>query len=296
MKYVVLQKMPIGVRLALYGAAAAAGVALQMVFDGLAFLGIILVASAAAVMFAKSYRNKPEDLGYEDWKPVSFAEYQKVRTNLEQSKKNRLSLYYKPGAKVLLIVPGLVLLFFSFFFGIAGGLEYLPRAVINIIILALPLTFSGLIKLWIPRELAMKVSAFYPIAVESQDGDLVITPYLRFDRDKEGREIPEDIRFMVELRRNPEDFVGIQLQVAINNGPNGAVPYMYAVYLCRGKGATYRRFSAMDFGGYVTEAGGDSEYGTVVVRQRTSGGGYYTTPDQCNRLFETVCEGLAGLG
>ena len=44
---------------------------------------------------------------------------------------------------------------------------------------------------------------------------------------------------MVEPRRKPADFLGAQFQVAVNNGPNGAVPYLYAVFLCRGKGPTY---------------------------------------------------------
>ena len=100
---------------------------------------------------------------------------------------------------------------------------------------------------------------------------------------------------MIELRRNPDDFVGIQLQVAINKGPNGAVPYMYAVFLCRGKGATFRALSAADYGGYVTEAGGDDEYGTVVVRQQTSGNGYRTTPAQCRHLVDTVVSRMRSL-
>lgn len=287
-KYVI-GGIPFRLRLMLYVLLAAGGVVFQTVTEGTGILGFLLVVGAASLMLARSYRNKPADLGYEEWKPVSYAEFQRIRTNLEQSKKNKVPLYYRPGLIAALIVPSAGLLFFSLFF----SLPVVATVVINGFVLALPLVASGLIKLWIPRDLAMKTAVFYMAVAE--DRDIVVTPYLRFDRDKEGREIPEDVRFMIELRRNPDDFVGIQLQVAINNGPNGAVPYMYAVYLCRGKGASYAKLADQSFGSYVTEAGGDDEYGTIVVRQQTSGTGYHTKPRDCLRLVGTVVEGMRNL-
>jgi hypothetical protein len=43
----------------------------------------------------------------------------------------------------------------------------------------------------------------------------------------------------------------------------------------------------------VVEAGGDDDYGSVVLRQETSGTGYHTKPSDCARLFEVVCGELA---
>jgi hypothetical protein len=43
----------------------------------------------------------------------------------------------------------------------------------------------------------------------------------------------------------------------------------------------------------VVEAGGDDDYGSVVLRQETSGTGYATKPSDCARLFELVCGELA---
>jgi hypothetical protein len=143
----------------------------------------------------------------------------------------------------------------------------------------------------------MKMERFKTVlnAANKSSKEFIVTPYLRLDKDKEGRQIPEDVRLMIEPRRKPRDFVGVQLQVAINNGPNGAVPYMYSVFLCKGKGATYRILRDAGFGSMVKEPGGDEEYGYIVVRQRTSGGGYHTDSQGCLRLFEEVKKGLQEL-
>ena len=93
---------------------------------------------------------------------------------------------------------------------------------------------------------------------------------------------------MVEPRRKPADFLGVQMQVAVNKGPDGNVPYMYSVFLCKGKGRTYEALSTERFGEYEHEPGGDTEYGYVVVRQKTSGTGYQTTDADVRRLYEMV--------
>ena len=102
--------------------------------------------------------------------------------------------------------------------------------------------------------------------------------------------------YTIELRRNPEDFVGVQFQIAVNSGPNGKVPYMYAVFLCRGKGKSFRSISEMDFGSFIVEPGGDEEYGTVVVRQQTTGTGYHTDSSDCRRLYLLAAARLTALG
>jgi hypothetical protein len=165
------------------------------------------------------------------------------------------------------------------------------------LVLMVPFLLTGNVKLWTPQELAFRMRAFDPIlsTEQAEGGDVIITPYLRLDKDKEGHEIPEDIRLMVEPRRKPTDFLGVQLQIAVNKGPNGSVPYMYAVFLCRGKGETFQKLASMRFDDFVREPGGDKEYGYVVVRQQTSGTGYNTTDSDVRRLYEMVKEKLLGM-
>jgi hypothetical protein len=293
LRYLVLPGLPTPLRLALFGLAAAGGVFLQLALPGGFWPGTALLAAGLLLVFARGYRNKPVDLGFEDWKPVSLAELNRIRDNLQRTRAARVPLAYRRGFPLLVILP-LAVLAFVFWAGEAAPLLLL---VFDAILLLAPFLFSGKVRLWTPRELQMKMQAFQPLVdrASAMGGTLILTPYLRFDRDREGRQIPEDVRLMVEPRRKPADFLGVQLQVAINNGPNGPVPYLYAVFLCRGKGASFEGFRRTAPKGMIKEPGGDGEYGYVVLRQKTSGKGYHTTAKDCERLLQRVIEEIEGL-
>jgi hypothetical protein len=294
MTYVV-PKIAFPARLAAFGGFAALGFAAQILLPGGGgfILGLLLMVPGLVLISAKNYRNKPLDIGLEDWQPASAAEFNRVRANLSLTKESRFSIFYKGGLGVAAIV---VLGVVSFFL-LGSGRSFAATLCIDVLVLLIPLLFTGNVSLWTPKELARKMGAFEAIVTSepTEGGPIIITPYLRLDKDKEGRQIPEDIRLMVEPRRKPADFLGVQVQVAINNGEHGAVPYMYAVFLCRGKGETYQALAAARFGDYVREPGGDKEYGFVVVRQRTESGGYHTTPDDCRELYAMVKEKLLAL-
>jgi len=289
MTYVV-PRIPFPARLAALAGFAALGMAVQILLPGGGgfILGLLLMVPGLVLASAKNYRNKPMDIGLEDWQPASAAEFNRIRSNLSMTKKSRFSIFYKGGLGVLAVIVLGVVSFFLF----AGDRGFAATLSMDALVLLIPLLFTGNVSLWTPQELARKVSAFEAIIASepTEGGDIILTPYLRLDKDKEGRQIPEDIRLMVEPRRKPADFMGVQLQVAINKGPNGPVPYMYSVFLCKGKGATYQAFAAARFGEYVREPGGDKEYGYVVVRQKTSGGGYHTTDADVRRLYDMVKE------
>jgi hypothetical protein len=71
---------------------------------------------------------------------------------------------------------------------------------------------------------------------------------------------------------------------------------MYAVFLCRGKGETYQKFSSQRFDDFVREPGGDKDYGYVVVRQQTTGTGYHTTDSDVRRLYDLIKRRLLTMG
>ena len=257
------------------------------------FLGTILMVPGLIFVSAHSFRNKPMDVDQEDWSPASVREFDRIKSNLQLTRQKSFSVIYRPGfgwfLAVVLAVASAVL-----------AMSLRPFAALmtfDALVLMVPFLLTGNVKLWTPQELAFRMRAFDPIlsTEQAEGGDVIITPYLRLDKDKEGHEIPEDIRLMVEPRRKPTDFLGVQLQVAVNKGPNGSVPYMYAVFLCRGKGETFQKLASMRFDDFVREPGGDKEYGYIVVRQQTSGTGYHTTDSDVRRLYEMVKEKLLGM-
>ncbi|HEY9055438.1 MAG TPA: hypothetical protein VIO60_11535 [Rectinemataceae bacterium] len=231
---------------------------------------------------------KPADTGLEEWRPVSMAEVDRLADALRLSKKTKARLAGGSLGSVALSIFLLVLAVL----GMAGGRGWGLLA-LDSFLFSFPALFFGRPAIFVPKALDLKMPCFQAVFEAKARDNLVLTPYFRFDKDKEGRDIPEDMRLMLEPKHKPLDFVGVQLQAAVNKGPNGEVPYLYAVFLTKGKGPSYSRLSSLRLPGYVVEAGGDGEYGSLVLRQQTSGGGYATKPADCERLYQAVGRGLA---
>jgi len=297
-------------RLPLFGLLELTGMVLQFVpeFPGYTLLGLPIMIAGILPVLAKSYSNKPLDLGFEDWKPVTFREFERIIINFKAMKTAKLPFYFSRGTLgcfyTLLIFAAVGGIFISFVFETA-----LPIVLtIDLAIIFYPVFAAGSIQLFSPQELRLKMDRFQAVLQQGERSkeSLILTPYFRFDKDKEGRLIPEDVRMMVEPRRKPTDFMGVQIQVSINNGPSGAVPYMYAVCLTKGNGKSYNALKEMNWKmepqgknaharKVACEPGSGEEYTYLVVRQDTESGGYHTTDDECIALFNLVGKNLREL-
>jgi hypothetical protein len=282
-------------RIVVFAGFAAGGLALQVLIPGgLGFLiGVLLMVPGLIFMGARNFRNKPMDVGQEDWQPASVREFDRIKSNLQLTREKGYSVIYRAGfgwfVGVVLLAAALILM--------GGGYRLAALVCADALVLLIPFLFTGNVSLWTPQELAFRMRVFEPIlsSEPAEGGEVIITPYLKLDKNSQGQQIPEDIRLMVEPRRKPADFLGVQLQVAVNKGPNGSVPYLYSVFLCKGKGPTYQALSSARFSDYVHEPGGDKDYGYIVVRQKTTGGGYATTDADVRRLYEMVKKTLLSM-
>jgi hypothetical protein len=278
-------------RLVIYALIAALGILIQVFAPQLRNVGILLLLLPLPLLSARPWTNRPKDLGEEDWHPVSDAEVDRIAENFKNARRIRIPLWYRPGFGIpLTIVLAILALVFGFTSTLPGIL------CLNALILLWPVLYFLKIKIWIPRQFEMVMTAIQAARTVSLPPSVHCTPYLRLDRDKEGLRIPEDSRLMYEIRNKPADLVGVQVQVAINNGSNGAVPYMYGVVLTQGMGPTWQKVQRLTFSRkFIIEAGGDGEYGTVVIRQNTDHGGYHTTNDDCRMLIQTIVTVLQSL-
>jgi len=286
-----IPKIPLPLRILIFAALELWGLYYQFFFSTDVFsldflLSLLIMVSGVLFVIAKNYQNKPLDLGFEDWQPVTRTEFNRIKENLLATQKMSVPFYFHKATGAILIVIFCIIISISF---IVEAFAFIPYVIDTGIVLS-PILLSGLVRLWTPSTLELKIPCFDAIIkkVQLTEKKLRLTPYLRFDKDKQERKIPEDIRFMLEPRRKPDDFIGVQLQAAINNGPNGAVPYLYAVFLCKGQSTTYNKLKNQDYLSFIKEPGGDSEYGFIVVRQKTGGGGYHTTESDCIRLYELL--------
>ena len=280
-------KLGVSSRLTIAACCYAASILVQLQFGFLP--GLLPILAGWLLLGIKPTTNKPKDQGLEEWRAVSDSEITRIADNLKASKKIRAVIV---GRKALRIIGAFGLVFLVFL--LAPVSLAVSMAAFNFALFSVPAFFFGKVSIFVPADLDLKIPGFMTLLNASRPADQVLTPYLRFDKDEEGRDVPEDIRFMLEPKRKPDDLVGIQFQSSINNGANGKVPYMYAVVLCRGKsGPSYEYFSRMSTKTFIVEAGGDKDYGTVVVRQKTGGTGYHTKNADCQKLFEQMSGALA---
>jgi hypothetical protein len=278
-------KLSLSSRLVLAAGLFSAGALLQILFNWGLIPGFVAIILGYIPLHLKPITNKPADQGFEEWRAVSMAEIDRLADTLRESK----ALFGRSagGTALMVLLAAAV--------AIIAGVSLAVNPSISLILadgllFAVPAMFFGRVKAFVPRILTLKMPCFQAVFGEKVPEHAIVTPYLRFDKDESGRDVPEDIRLMIEPRRKPDDFVGIQMQAALNKGPNGEVPYLYAVILTKGKGESYRKFKGLSADGYEVESGGDDAYGSIVVRQDTSGTGYGTKPSDCLRLFRLACD------
>jgi len=285
-------KLGLASRLLLASGLFAAGIALELILGGSLFPGLILVLAGWFPLMLKRATNKPEDQGLEEWRPVPVSEIDRLDDSLRESKKLRKKTRsVSSGLALGLGLPALGLFLLA---SAAMGRTDAVFVGTNAALLLVPALFFGRIGIFTPADIALKMPCFRALLSEALPDGIAVAPYIRFDKDRSGADVPEDLRLLYELKRPPADLVGIQIQAAVNNGPNGAVPYMYAVVLAKGKdGPSYAIAKRLRSSAYEIEAGGDADYGTVVIRQETGNGGYETKAADCKRLLQ-LCVKLLG--
>lgn len=284
----------LGARLVLAGGLYAAGAFLHLFLPALGLLGLAVSALGWAPLVLRRATNKPDDQGLEEWRLVSMAEIDRLEDSLRQTKKLRRKVGNP--LLVLFLVFGLPAFLFSMVASAVMGRGDFLFVLGTAAVCLVPPLFFGRVSVFEPREIALKMPSFRAILKAPRPEGMTLAPYIRFDKDDKGRDVPEDLRFLIEPKRGPADLVGIQVQTAINNGPNGPVPYLYAVVLTRGRGQTWQAAGRIKARRLEVEAGGEGEYGTVVLRQDTANGGYNTSPEDCERLASACYAFLGSLG
>jgi len=194
---------------------------------------------------------------------------------------------------VLLAVIVLALLFAmpivtSSFLG-AGTTTRLVMAGIGLLA---PLWFNGMRTTWNSSELLLKGEALAVAATTAagRAGEAFDQAPLLALRDGSRGKYPVDARLMLRPKSDAsERFLGVQVQVAINNVRGTDYPYLYCVVLGK-SGVVLPRSKEMHHrsGGdvpFVFERGRDGEVRFLVVRQHADDhGGWHTEPEQIDEI------------
>lgn len=268
------------------------------------FAGLALVAVPLWFLRARSFSNRaPASVGPKQegtWKTVTVTEMDRLMDRIAATRKARIPVFYNRSF-------GIVLTFLFFFLlvptgGIIGATGVF--VILDLYLLLFPFLWFSRVEKWYPA-VANKVDVFGPVLEAELPHWLSLSPMFFFDGNG-GEQMPSDIRLMLAPgtdapREIRDELLGAQFQLTYNKGPSGAAPYMYAVFITKGKGRIWQSLKNVRAAGYVTEPGssteGDIVYGTVVLRLDTKSrsDGYQTYESDVRELLALVLRTLEKL-
>jgi len=240
----------------------------------------------------------------ESWMPVTMADLDRFRDRLRATRKVKIPAFYYKGFGTGITVFFLFILFFlTVFILVFIGFNILRFFMIfEIYLLFFPFLWFGQIEKWEPPTINEKILALDPVLEAKLPEKLKLEVMLFFEGEKESQ-IPSDIRLMLApgpsaSEEVKNELLGAQFQVASNSGPEGSVPYLYAVFITKGQGKIWKSLNGIKAGRFITEgassAEGDAVYGTVVLRLDTKSrsDGYHTKEGDVIELLALVIEAL----
>ena len=254
-------------------------------------LGLALVLAGHVPLWVRTQTNAPggaTPAHEEVWVPVEDAWLDRVLEHEQRGERwdttpwdisNRQGKFFLILLLAALFVVPLVVgdLFWS---------SFLVRWAQAVPFLVVPLWFNGMRTIWNPSELRKKGEALATARAAAEvpaKGLFDFVPMLALREGRRGR-YPVDARLMLRpSREDASGFLGVQVQVSINNVQGKDYPYLYAVVL--GKGgfslpgkAGRRRVGGVDL---VSEFGEKEGVRFNVIRQHADkGGGWHTEKAQ----------------
>ena len=128
--------IPTGVRILILIILSGGGLYIQLFRTGRFLPGGLLIIVGALLLLIRSYRNKPVDLGFEDWQPATLTEYNRIRQNFADTKEIRFPLWYRRGFGIFLFIISIILT------GVAAlfGEPYIPILTLNSAVIIFPVS------------------------------------------------------------------------------------------------------------------------------------------------------------
>lgn len=309
LQFHVLPAMAYGARMAWAAGLVGSGLLVQILLLGLVpgasiatslVVTLPLLLAGNALLLVRGYRLRPgASTGSPEWEKTTrdrFREVRRAEREVRSWDETFGDVTCMTGCATLLLVGGGVA---SLSLLLAQGGATRPWAAVVAIdaaALLLPHWVTGTRRGWRPVSLRQQIDALL-LALEVLDADddppRQIQPM--FEMAGEGdRRYPLAARALVRFPDGPEDLLGLQLQVSLNDVQGTKYPYLYAVLIARTTygltGSPYRRIREA-LPDLTVERGEDGDVQTIVIRQRTTRqSGYHTKPRKIRAIARAAAE------
>ncbi len=294
-----------------------AGLAVQIVLLGGQnwALGLPLAFAGVALLLVAGYRNTEETTGpAESWRSARRAEVARI---LEISRKqgqwdqDAVDITNGSGVMALLGLVMVLALATAIIPEVARKLsdapsyappDWLPRLRLMLLadfaLMLLPFWFTGTRSVLKNGKLVNKTKlllavdeAFERLKREGETFDFQLQTAPTGDG---STHVPVDVKAAIRFTEGPPEFLGLQMQVAINSVQGSDYPYFYCVLVAK------TEFAKLRVGppprGIVVEPSAEAEVQVVVIRQETTKkSGYHTGETAARRILEFSLEQARGL-
>ena len=255
--------------------------------------GAFVLLAASLLTIVKGYTNQPATMkGKREWRAGEKAQLLKITDIPNRSKQwdqTAIDITCKRGFATLflggLAVMGLAVALAALFD--AG--EAASVLVLDATVLLLPHWVTGVRSILKNAPLIVKVENLlyvynlWELDKQADEAMTIQIEVLVLDPDQE---IPTDAKLILQLPPMGEAFLGLQVQVVLNNVQGADYPYVYAVLVARPELKMRKRLSPEPPFGIVAEWKTDQGVDILVVRQATTANsGYYTNAATVSSIF-----------
>ena len=290
--------IPYNARLALVLGLWATGLIVQAVL-GWILPGAAVILAGTILALTRGYSNEPPGRlqGEKRWETVTLERFERIAQLDAESRRWDRSAWID-ATNPWGCLTGLLLLAAVIVASASLGtvsIQLAGACAADAAALFAPFWITGIRRYYHCTELMIRVGALQNIVSRvsgSGAGGLTAVPMLELQKTTAG-DIPQDVKLIVQFNDAPENFLGIQVQVSLNNVQGTKYPYLYCVILARPDFGLKKWNLQSDARGekITTEYKKTSELELIVVRQTTTQkSGYHTNRSAQIRVFDAALE------
>lgn len=295
-QFYLAKALPYRKRLSIAFSLMAAGLLLQMFSSApsLTWLGVGGVVAGVVMLLVKGYQNKPKGLETKaaEWKTVSRQEVERIIEINEQQRRwdqSAVDITCGRGCGVLILATVVFMILNGVVSSISPGLGGL--LFINGAVMLLPFWLTGVRFILKNDSLIVKTRILLrmddSLNLDKRDGEEFQFQIQTSKAKGQDGEVPADIKAILLFHNGPPSFLGLQMQVAINEVQGNSYPYFYCVLVARTefRGLSKQALSATP-PDVILESKRENEVDIVVIRQYTTRtSGYHTKDKTINAIF-----------
>ncbi len=308
LQFYVARSMGYRSRLALAGGLIFCGLALQLLLPldaiPLLFVSLPLLLAGNVFLLVQGYNLRPSHRMHVegDWEKTTrdrFREACHLEDKVKSWDQTFADLTCGLGAFMLLLIAGGVALVFFMLAASERTEFWAPVFLADAAVLLIPHWITGTRRGWRPTELIQQVKSLEAALAAIEPFEVPpcqIQPMFQL-AGKGANRTPVAARVFIRFPDGPEDFLGIQFQVSLNDVQGTKYPYLYAVIIAK-QSFGLLRYHASEIADRTSdltvETSTEDDVEVIVIRQHTTKtSGYHTDAADVRKIARATWRNVA---